>query len=163
LGLSILYGIVKQHEGWIEVESQPGRGSTFRLFFPVIDGARHTDRDGAQRPSPLPVRGKGESVLVVEDEEMVREFASNVLKENGYEVTESTNGTEALHLCKNAQKKIQLLLTDMVMVKSMAACWQINGKRPQPNPYVQAVGPCGPQPGVEEGWCLSLAFKPRGC
>lgn len=115
LGLATIYGIVKQHEGWVEVESAPGRGSTFRVFLPVCE-EESSAAMGRLASSPFPLaRGADETILVVEDEPAVREYVTTVLTMNGYRVFEASCGPEALTVWQNAERKIQLLLTDMVM------------------------------------------------
>jgi PAS domain S-box-containing protein len=117
LGLSTVYGIVKQHEGWVEVESTPGLGSRFHIFLEVTDKGRSksahettmfTFEDGA-------VRQQKETVLVVEDEDVLREFVTAILRQQGYHVLEASDGLEALQICEQTVARIDLLLTDMVM------------------------------------------------
>ncbi len=113
LGLSTVHGIVKQSNGYIIVYSEPRQGTTFKIYLPRVDGqaAALPPRD---ETGYLP---KGdETVLLVEDEEMVRNLAARVLREQGYTVLEAANGTEAMNVVHNSQEKeIHLLLTDVVM------------------------------------------------
>ena len=129
LGLSTVYGITKQHEGWLEVESQPGVGTTFRVFLPTTD--QQPQPGLAARPgkclelSPAseckPEAPKAselkpdETILVVEDEPDVREFMTSALTAKGYKVVQATSGAEALLKWKDTTRKVRLLLTDMVM------------------------------------------------
>jgi len=112
LGLSTAYGIVKQSNGYIAVESAPGRGSTFSVYLPRVDAAAD--------PLPTPpaeeaVAHRPATVLVVDDEEAVREITRDILVEHGYTVLEAANGREALRLCEARSDPIHLLLTDVVM------------------------------------------------
>jgi PAS domain S-box-containing protein len=111
LGLSTVYGIVEQSGGRITVESQPGAGTTFRIWLPRIEAG--TDQPVAQAPPPL--EGGGETVLLVEDEDGVRSLARRTLTRLGYEVLEARNGGEALLVCERHEARIDLLLTDVVM------------------------------------------------
>jgi two-component system, cell cycle sensor histidine kinase and response regulator CckA len=117
LGLATVYGIVSQSGGHIRVESAPGRGSAFRIFLPRMDapgdGARHApEPDGTRIPSP-----GTETVLLVEDEEVVRLLAREILRMNGYTVLEARDGREALLLSEAHPGPIHLMLTDVVMPK----------------------------------------------
>jgi PAS domain S-box-containing protein len=111
LGLATVYGIVAQHDGWIEVESELGQGSSFHAYLP-----------GIQEPAELPedqeiahLRGGDETILVVEDEPAVREVISRVLRHRGYDVLEASDGPEALDVWSEKGSDIDLLLTDIVM------------------------------------------------
>lgn len=111
LGLGVAYGIVRQHHGWIEVQSQPGQGSTFKIFLPPCDAAVSSSEAQPDRVVP---RGT-ETVLVVEDEAPVRWVIKDVLRQYGYRVLEAANGVEALALWHQHHGEAALLLTDMVM------------------------------------------------
>jgi PAS domain S-box-containing protein len=112
LGLATVYGIVKQHQGWIDVSSQPGKGATFSIYFPALEAAQATPRTS---PAQEPVRAGTETILLVEDEQEVRVISRRVLKMNGYNVLEAAAGPEALNLWREHKDKIALLLTDVVM------------------------------------------------
>ncbi len=112
LGLASVYGIVKQHSGWIDVASEVGRGTTFRLYFPATSLERLSD--GAASPAD-PVRGGTETILVVEDEEAVRRLTAEILRRYGYRVLEMVSGYEALKIDSDQLSQIDLLLTDLVM------------------------------------------------
>jgi two-component system, cell cycle sensor histidine kinase and response regulator CckA len=112
LGLATVYGILKQHDGWIEVASHPGQGSAFNFFLPAK--AKPVGRQAAPSPS-VTVPGAQETVLVVEDEPPVRKLICEALTEYGYRVLSATNGVEALEVWERRSGKIDMLLTDMVM------------------------------------------------
>jgi two-component system cell cycle sensor histidine kinase/response regulator CckA len=112
LGLSTVYGIVKQSEGYIWVYSEPGQGSTFKIYLPRVDAAPEAR---AIPPVPEPIKSQGETVLVAEDDEAVRNVICAALKRNGYVVLEARNGTEAVALLRKHADRIDCLLTDMIM------------------------------------------------
>jgi two-component system cell cycle sensor histidine kinase/response regulator CckA len=112
LGLATVYGIVRQSGGHIEVESEPGQGTTFRIYLPRTDRAAQTP--ALPQPGSQELRGS-ETVLLVEDEDQVRALVRSVLHKNGYHVLEAQNGGEAFLLCEKHPEPIQLLLTDLVM------------------------------------------------
>lgn len=116
LGLATVYGIVKQHRGWIRVDTQVGRGSTFRIALPASEGS-----SAAPEAQPRArARGDGETILLVEDEDSVRRIARTVLERHGYHVIEAASGTEALEICQQTRRgTIALLLTDLVMPGGM--------------------------------------------
>jgi two-component system cell cycle sensor histidine kinase/response regulator CckA len=115
LGLSTIHGIVKQHEGWINVASKVGSGTTFKIYFPVCHSpAQPTVVAGAEKDSVLE-SGRGETILVVEDEDTVREMACMALQKRGYQVIQAANGPQAIEVWNQCATPVRLLLTDMVM------------------------------------------------
>lgn len=114
LGLATVYGIMKQHNGWIEVASQPGQGTTFKLFFP------NEPKPAAAAKAPLPgVAGGTEHILLVEDEAGLCVMVEGILRRYGYKVITAPNGVEAMQLWKQHQGQFDLLLTDMVMPEGL--------------------------------------------
>jgi signal transduction histidine kinase len=113
LGLSTVFGIVKQSGGHIWLYSEPGGGTTFRVYLPRI----HGDPDAIGRASVGPPRGGSETILLVEDDEQIRRVASVILKRAGYDVLIARNPGEALSVSEHHPTKVHLLLTDVVMPK----------------------------------------------
>jgi len=113
LGLATVYGIVKQNGGFIWVYSEPGLGTTFKIYLPRVK-----KEAGAARPAPKSVqetpRGL-ETILLVEDETAVRQSTGQFLRLNGYTVIEAKDGQDALHVAKNYSGTIDLMITDVVM------------------------------------------------
>jgi PAS domain S-box-containing protein len=112
LGLSMVYGIVKQSGGFIEVFSQPGRGTTFRLYLPSVGDFGEFFQPQAAENEPL----KGtETILLVEDEKLLRQLTKDALEVNGYKVLEARDSREAITICEEYREPIHLMLTDVVM------------------------------------------------
>jgi len=118
LGLSTVYGIVKQADGWIHAESKPGQGAIFRIFLPVHIPAALSEPPPVQPPKPKPkandLSGAGR-ILFVEDEDAVRGVAARLLRARGYEVIEASDGEEALELAEAHAGTIDLLISDVIM------------------------------------------------
>ncbi len=114
LGLAMCYGIVKQNGGHIAVDSQPGSGTTFTIYLPEADGALEAARPA--RPS-LPVPVGQETLLFVEDDDLLRYLTVSELARSGYRVIEAANGEEALKAAEQHGGAIHLLITDVVMPK----------------------------------------------
>jgi PAS domain S-box-containing protein len=112
LGLAMVFGIVQQHRGWIECHTELNRGTHFDIYLP-----RHRS-EAVDRPSsaPLPTQLRGEeTLLVVDDEKMVRDLARNVLREYGYQVLEAEDGLRALDIYQRAGQRIDLVILDLTM------------------------------------------------
>ena len=114
LGLSTVYGIVKQSNGFIHVESAPGRGTAVTVYLPENSSAEREAESGSAGAGDPKLSGTG-TVLLVEDEPMVRELALEILTECGFHVIEAENGEMALSICCRYDRDIDLLITDMVM------------------------------------------------
>ena len=116
LGLATVYGIVKQHQGWIEVESAVGKGSTFRIYIPYLGELRSP----SEKPTTqITIRGGTETILLVEDEKPVRELVARVLEKHGYKVLQAATGVEAVGIWREHKNEVALLLTDLVMPENM--------------------------------------------
>jgi len=112
LGLATVYGVVKQSDGYIQVHSEPGAGATFKIYLPLVDQPVDPEQ---KRPDSKPLRGGGETILLVEDEDMLRTLTRNVLELLGYSVLEAADGQQACEISLQKNRKIDLLLTDVVM------------------------------------------------
>ena len=148
LGLSTVYGIVEQSEGHIWVYSEPGHGTTFKIYLPRV--AEPVDAAVAV-PQAAPLQQGCETILLVEDEDMVRKLARVALETNGYHVLEATRGEEALAVLRAHSGTIHLLLTDVVMpgMERPGACGKDFRHEPEDeNPlHVGIYGRCGRSPG----------------
>ncbi|MGO9834071.1 MAG: response regulator [Polyangiaceae bacterium] len=115
LGLSTVFGIVQKSDGSIWVESEPGRGTIFQIYFPLAD-ADVSDPVPAVPPRSVVTSGS-ETILLVEDEESVRAVAGDILRRSGYQVLEASNAGEALLICESHETIIHLVLSDIVLPK----------------------------------------------
>ena len=116
LGLSMVYGIVKQHDGYINVYSEQGKGTTFKIYFPLIQGKAE---EAAHEVSPAIETGT-ETILIAEDEAEVRELTKKFLTNYGYKVIEAVDGPDAIDKFKRYRDQIQLLLLDVILPKKNA-------------------------------------------
>jgi two-component system, cell cycle sensor histidine kinase and response regulator CckA len=112
LGLSTVYGIVKQSGGYVWVYSEPGEGSVFKIYLPSADAGQPEQHTPIRTEPPM---GGSETILVIEDEEVVRSLASRGLREHGYAVVEARNGTVALQYVKEHPGTVDLVISDVVM------------------------------------------------
>jgi nitrogen-specific signal transduction histidine kinase/CheY-like chemotaxis protein len=130
LGLSTVYGIVKQSNGYIWVESALGEGTAFRIYLPRLEGQAVAE----SRPGKAASSCRGtETILLVEDNDLVRRLARSVLEQFGYRVLEARNGEEACRLGRGYEERIDLLLTDVVMpgMSGQTLAGQIREMRPE--------------------------------
>lgn len=113
LGLAMVYGIIKQHEGSVHVYSEVGRGTTFKIYLPVAPA----ETEEARRVELSPIEGGAETLLVAEDDEAVRTLTSNMLEQFGYTVIQAENGEDAVNKFMANRDKVRLLLLDVIMPK----------------------------------------------
>ena len=116
LGLAMVYGIVKQHQGWIQVESELGKGTAFHLFLPASTDSLQPPRNGVLSNNLI---GGSEVILVVDDDRSVREMLKKILAAYGYHTLEAESGPKALEVWNREKDRIDLLLTDMRMPGGM--------------------------------------------
>jgi CheY-like chemotaxis protein/histone H3/H4 len=128
LGLAIVYGIVKQSNGHVSVDSEIGRGTTFRIYLPLYTGAAGTEGI----PEPANMRAGSERILVVDDEEKVREFVNRALLRVGYTVLVAATPQAALEIAERESTSIDLLLTDVLLpeMKGPALAHEVRLKQP---------------------------------
>src|SRR5206468_8052516 len=112
LGLATVYGIVRQHKGWVEVASEVDLGTTFKVFLPAAKAGPVLDETTAIGKQ---VTGGNETILLVEDESALRLAARRLLERYGYRVLEASSGVEALSVWEQHGATVDLLLTDMIM------------------------------------------------
>jgi signal transduction histidine kinase/transcriptional regulator with GAF, ATPase, and Fis domain len=113
LGLAQVYGIVKQHQGYIVVNTLVGQGTAFRIYLPAHGGAGRPEGEHAESAQALP-RGKGETILLVEDDAAVRQYCQEILETLGYRVLTAVNGRDAVQVYRSGAQ-VDLLITDLVM------------------------------------------------
>ena len=113
LGLSVVYGIIKEHQGWINVSSKPGKGSKFTIYLPASSERPLSDKQPDRGSTKL--QGEGEKILLVEDDGTIRKFMEVQLKKNGYSVVTAENGARSMEIIENEGESIDLLFTDVVL------------------------------------------------
>ena len=144
LGLATVFGIVKQHQGWIEVQSQVNVGSTFTLFFPV---SSQSTQKPAEPQEPMFHPTGNETILLAEDEPSLREMVEEVLRLQGYHVLTAASGPAALEVWHRQECRIDLLLTDMVMPGGMMGT-DVAAELRRANPDLKVIYTTGYSPGV---------------
>jgi signal transduction histidine kinase len=144
LGLATVFGIVKQHQGWIEVQSEVNIGTTFSLFFPI------SSQSVQKCPEPLDAASRAmgsETILLAEDEASLREMVQEVLRLHGYRVLTAESGPAALEVWHREERRIDLLLTDMVMPGGMMGT-DVAAELRRANPDLKVIYTTGYSPGV---------------
>ena len=159
LGLSTVYGIVRQHSGWIEVQSQLGRGSEFRIFLPEFK-----ESGTEQIPDPAhPEHAGKETVLVVEGDAKLRKQVRMYLEEQGYVVLEAADGAEAMEVSRHYQGRIDLLLSDLMLSDGLPGrdlAQQLSANAPSLQTIYTAAYGLSPT-GAENGPQPSASFLPK--
>lgn len=165
LGLATAYGIIKQHRGWIEVASQVGVGTTFKVFLPVAHSTGQAPDKGGNATG---VKGGNELIMVVEDEPALRELFISILRGFGYRVIEASHGKEALDLWQRSPAKPDMLLTDMMMPEGVTG-WELAERLRGEAPQLKVVYTSGYSPELfgsdvklnERSNFLPKPFNPR--
>ncbi|MFN7140569.1 MAG: response regulator [Limisphaerales bacterium] len=147
LGLATVYGIVKQHEGWIDVESQLNVGTIFKIYLPSAEKNSGDAVTPAKNKDEISTATGDETILVVEDEPALRELVADILKSYGYRVFEASCGPEALCIWEKHHGEIDLLLTDMVMPEGISGR-ELAIKLLEHNPRLKVIYTSGYSPGM---------------
>ena len=113
LGLSVVFGIVKQHKGWINVYSEPNKGSIFKIYFPTVSAEE--EKSSQTIVEAKTIKGKGERVLLVEDENHILEFAKRALNDHGYEIFAAQNAQDAEEIFKKENGNFNVVFSDIVL------------------------------------------------
>jgi len=111
LGLATVYGIIQQHGGFIRCYSEPGQGATFKIYFPAIV----SDEEAEEEPTKAMPQGGSETILLVDDEEIIRDLCLRILKKAGYNVITASDGKEALEVYRAEKERISLVILDLIM------------------------------------------------
>jgi PAS domain S-box-containing protein len=135
LGLSVVYGIITSHHGFVDVESQEGAGSTFKLYIPAVENET-TEQAINDEPDINELNGD-ETILLVEDEEMLLDIVKNLLEDHGYHVITATDGEEAVRIYSKYSNRIDLVLTDLGL--PILDGWQAFLKMKEFNPEAKVV------------------------
>ena len=135
LGLATVFGIVQQHNGWINVYSEVGRGTTFRIYLPRLSGI---SGQKPEQPMLTAIRGGNETILLVEDDAFLRASVRKALTQLGYRVLEAVNGVEALDVWNQHSDEINLLLTDLVMPGGINGI-ELAGQLLETNPKLKVI------------------------
>ncbi len=161
LGLSMVYGIVQQSGGAILVNSEPGAGTTFRIYLPQVSAAFESERPEPQ----IPIAGGTETILLVEDAAAVRSLVRELLEQRGYTVLEARDGGEALAVSQSYDGRIDLLLTDLLMPRMGGHELAKRIRRHQPRVkviYMSAYSGDALHAAEKDANFLEKPFKPDG-
>ena len=158
LGLATVYGLVKQHGGFVQIDSAPGAGTRLRVYFPVVEEA---ERQRVSGPHKAAASGGNETVLVVEDQAQLRRATVYTLERAGYRVLAAADGIEALHLLRQHPEPIHLVFTDLVMSRlGGRGLYQIDRREGRATPFLFTSGYAGAGRG-EDPLDPSLPFLPK--
>jgi CheY-like chemotaxis protein len=159
LGLATVYGLVKQHGGFVQIDSAPGAGTRLRVYFPVADEAAARRRASGASPA-IPAGGK-ETILVVEDQAQLRRATVYTLEHAGYTVLSAADGIEALQLLRQHPEPIDLVFTDLVMSRlGGRGLYQIDRREGRKTPFLFTSGYAGAGRG-EDAFDSTLPFLPK--
>ena len=144
LGLATVYGLVKQHGGFVQIDSAPGVGTRLRIYFPVAEETARRRASGGHAAMPLAANGGQETVLVVEDQAQLRRATVYTLERAGYTVLAAADGIEALHLLRQQPALIDLVFTDLVMARlGGRGLYQIDRREGRQTPFLFTSGYAG--------------------
>jgi CheY-like chemotaxis protein len=143
LGLSTVFGIVQQHQGWLDVDSKPNQGTTFRIYFPPSQQVAEKTELTVNNV----LRNGSETVLVAEDEDALREMVVAVLRSQGYTVLEAASGRHAIEVWEQAKRPIDLLVTDMVMPGGILG-GELAERLAEKSPTLKVIYTSGYSPGM---------------
>ena len=161
LGLATVYGLVKQHGGFVQIDSAPGAGTRLRIYFPVADETTRRRGSGAHSPLFADAPGGQETVLVVEDQAQLRRATVYTLEHAGYQVLSAADGLEALQLLRQHAAPIDLVFTDLVMGRlGGRGLYQIDRREGRSTPFLFTSGYAGAGRG-EDPLDPALPFLPK--
>ena len=160
LGLATVYGLIKQHGGFVQIDSAPGAGTRLRVYFPVAEEASVRRRASGVHSAP-PVAGGKETILVVEDQAQLRRATVYTLEHAGYTVLSAADGIEALQLLRQHSEPIDLVFTDLVMGRlGGRGLYQIDRREGRKTPFLFTSGYAGGGRG-EDPIEATLPFLPK--
>ncbi len=161
LGLATVYGLVKQHGGFVQIDSAPGAGTRLRIYFPVAEETTRRRASGSHEQLTVPTEGGKETVLVVEDQAQLRRATVYTLEHAGYNVLAAGDGMEALQLLRQHPAPIHLVFTDLVMSRlGGRGLYQIDRREGRQTPFLFTSGYAGAGRG-EDALDPALPFLPK--
>ncbi len=150
LGLATVYGLVKQHGGFVQIDSAPGAGTRLRIYFPVADETSRRRASSAHAQMAVAAEGGPETILVVEDQAQLRRATVYTLERAGYTVLSAADGIEALQLLRQHQTPIDLVVTDLVMARlGGRGLYQIDRREGRTTPFLFTSGYTGGEQGAD--------------